>query len=88
MPRRKVIRAELASKHENSKPRAEQVWAWVVAISTAFVVLVFKIHGCQYDQARRAEQRWHEEHPYGVSWDEKKFTPNDLDAYYRKGTSR
>lgn len=86
MPSRKVIRAERVS--EDARPRAERIWAWVVAVSATFVVLVFKIHGCQYDQARRAEDRWHQEHPYGAASDEKpKFSPSDLDAHYRKGTS-
>lgn len=68
---------------------AERIWSIIVAICAAFVVLVFKVSGCRYDEARRSEQRWHQVHPYGAPADEKpKFTPSDLDAYYRKGTSR
>lgn len=83
MPRRKHDSCESAGIP------AERIWSIIVAICAAFVVLVFKVSGCRYDEARRSEQRWHQEHPYGVPSDENpQYTPKDLDAYYRKGTSR
>ena len=87
MGRRKVIRAERASDEKG--PLSARIWPVIVAISAVFVVMIFKVGGCQYEQEKRSYERQQEQRQYGPSPEEKpRYSPKDLEEFYRKGSSR